>query len=56
MPRKARIKFAGILQHVIQCGSNRAACFFAEEDCRATSIASSKGTKGILLLCANTND
>ena len=32
MPRRARIRFAGIPQHVIQRGNNRAACFFADED------------------------
>lgn len=34
MPRRARIKFAGIPQHIIQRGNNRAACFFADEDYR----------------------
>ena len=34
MPRRARIRFAGIPQHVIQRGNNRAACFFADEDYR----------------------
>ena len=34
MPRRARIRFAGIPQHVIQRGNNRAACFFAEGDYR----------------------
>ena len=32
MPRRARIKLAGIPVHIIQRGNNRGACFFAEED------------------------
>jgi len=35
MPRRARIRFAGIPQHVIQRGNNRSACFFADEDYRS---------------------
>jgi putative transposase len=34
MPRRARVRHAGIPQHVIQRGNNRAACFFADEDYR----------------------
>ena len=34
MPRRARIKFAGIPQHITQRGNNRAACFFADDDYR----------------------
>jgi len=34
MPRRARIKVAGIPYHVIQRGNNRPPCFFAEEDYR----------------------
>ncbi len=34
MPRRARIKVAGIPHHVIQRGNNRSPCFFAEEDYR----------------------
>ena len=34
MPRKARIRHAGVPQHVIQRGNNRTACFFADEDYR----------------------
>lgn len=32
MPRRPRIKLAGIPQHLVQRGINREACFFAEED------------------------
>lgn len=32
MPRRARVRHAGVSQHVIQRGNNRAACFFADED------------------------
>jgi len=32
MPRRPRIKLAGLAQHVVQRGINRAPCFFAEED------------------------
>ncbi len=34
MPRRARIKVAGIPHHVIQRGNNRSPCFFADEDYR----------------------
>lgn len=34
MPRRARVRHAGIAQHVIQRGNNRAACFFADADYR----------------------
>ena len=34
MPRRARLKFAGVPLHIIQRGNNRVACFFAEEDYR----------------------
>jgi len=32
MPRRPRIKLAGIPQHIVQRGINREPCFFAEED------------------------
>lgn len=32
MPRRARLRAAGIALHVIQRGNNRAACFYAEDD------------------------
>lgn len=32
MPRRPRIKLAGLPQHVVQRGINREPCFFAEED------------------------
>lgn len=32
MPRRPRIKLAGIPQHVVQRGINREPCFFADED------------------------
>lgn len=32
MPRRPRIKLAGIPQHLVQRGVNREPCFFAEED------------------------
>ncbi|HEY8037981.1 MAG TPA: transposase [Methylobacter sp.] len=32
MPRRARVRHAGVPQHVIQRGNNRAACFFADEN------------------------
>ena len=34
MPRRARVTYAGVPQHVIQRGNNRAACFFADGDYR----------------------
>ncbi|MBI1175143.1 MAG: transposase [Sideroxydans sp.] len=34
MPRKARIRHAGVPQHVIQRGNNRAVCFFTDADYR----------------------
>lgn len=34
MPRRARLKLAGITQHIIQRGNNRAVCFFADDDYR----------------------
>ena len=36
MPRRPRIKLAGIPQHIVQRGINREACFFAEEDYHCT--------------------
>ena len=32
MPRRSRIKLAGIPQHLVQRGVNREPCFFADED------------------------
>ncbi len=32
MPRRPRLKLAGIPFHIIQSGHNRAACFFANAD------------------------
>ena len=32
MPRRPRIKLAGIPQHIVQRDINREPCFFAEED------------------------
>lgn len=34
MPRRARLRVAGVPHHVIQRGNNRSPCFFAEEDYR----------------------
>lgn len=34
MPRRARLRFAGVPLHVIQRGNNRITCFFAEQDYR----------------------
>jgi putative transposase len=34
MPRRARLRLAGLPLHLIQRGNNRGACFFAPEDCR----------------------
>jgi len=34
MPRRARLRFAGVPLHIIQRGNNRIACFFAEQDYR----------------------
>ena len=45
MPRRARIRFAGIPQHVIQRGNNRAACFFADEDNRTYLDSLQQGAK-----------
>jgi REP element-mobilizing transposase RayT len=35
MPRRPRIKLAGLPQHLVQRGINREPCFFAEEDCHS---------------------
>ncbi len=35
MPRRPRIKLAGMPQHIVQRGINREPCFFAEEDCHS---------------------
>ena len=35
MPRRPRIKLAGIPQHVVQRGINREPCFYADEDCHS---------------------
>src|SRR3972149_824050 len=32
MPRRARLKVAGLPLHIIQRGNNRSACFYADED------------------------
>jgi len=32
MPRRSRLKAAGVPMHIIQRGNNRQACFFADED------------------------
>lgn len=32
MPRRARLKLAGVPVHLIQRGNNRSACFYADED------------------------
>src|SRR5687768_4096313 len=32
MPRRARLRLAGLPLHIIQRGNNRTACFFADED------------------------
>ena len=32
MPRRPRIKLAGMPQHIVQRGINREACFYADED------------------------
>jgi len=32
MPRRARLRLAGLLLHIMQRGNNRTACFFADED------------------------
>ncbi|MFZ6708172.1 transposase [Undibacterium sp. TC9W] len=34
MPRRPRIKLAGIPQHIVQRGVNREPCFFADENCQ----------------------
>lgn len=34
MPRRPRVNLSGLPLHIVQRGNNRAACFFAEEDCR----------------------
>ena len=33
MPRRARLRIAGIPLHIIQRGNNRAACFYNDDDC-----------------------
>jgi len=33
MPRRARLRIAGLPLHLIQRGNNRSACFYADEDC-----------------------
>ena len=32
MPRRARLRLAGLPLHIIQRGNNRTACFFTDED------------------------
>ena len=32
MPRRARLRLAGLPLHIIQRGNNRIACFFTDED------------------------
>jgi len=32
MPRRARLRLAGLPLHIIQRGNNRTACFYADED------------------------
>ena len=34
MPRRARLRLAGVAWHIIQRGNNRSACFYAEADYR----------------------
>ena len=34
MPRRARLRYAGVPLHIVQRGNNRIACFFAEQDYR----------------------
>lgn len=34
MPRRPRVNLAGYPQHIVRCGHNRAATFFAEDDYR----------------------
>jgi putative transposase len=33
MPRRARLRLAGLPLHIIQRGNNRSACYYADEDC-----------------------
>jgi putative transposase len=33
MPRRARLRAAGVPLHIIQRGNNRSPCFYADEDC-----------------------
>ncbi len=32
MPRRARLRLAGVAWHILQRGNNRSACFYAEAD------------------------
>lgn len=45
MPRRARIKLAGITQHVVQRGNNRARCFCTNDDYRYYLHTLSKGAQ-----------
>lgn len=45
MPRRARIRFGGIPQHLIHRGNNRSACFFAEADYRFYSDSLLEGSR-----------
>ena len=45
MPRRARIKIAGITQHLVQRGNNGARCFGADDDCRYYLHTLSKGAQ-----------
>ena len=39
MPRRARLRLAGVPLHLIQRGNNRAACFFAAADYALYGVA-----------------
>ena len=43
MPRRPRLKVAGVPHHVIQRGNNRSPCFFADEDYRFYLLCLQKG-------------
>jgi putative transposase len=45
MPRRARLKVAGVPHHVIQRGNNRSPCFCADEDYRFYLVCLQKGAE-----------
>jgi hypothetical protein len=49
MPRRSRIKLAGIPQHIVQRGINREPCFFADEDYHVCKYDNERPDPGLLV-------